>query len=210
MRDNNDIGTFAELLYYISCDLASSNIFKLTLRKRLFDECVKFQILMRKVGYFECKSKHSIVFKFLFYLYLIKYIKRAARLGFTIPHNSFGPGLAISHYGSIVVARECIIGKNCRINSCVNIGAKISKFPTIGDNVYIGPGVKIFGGITIGDNVAIGANAVVNKDVPDNATVVGVPAKVISYNGSRSFVYRGTELIDKPSFSIKEIIYIMI
>lgn len=49
---------------------------------------------------------------------------------------------------------------------------------TIGNSVYIGPGVKIVGRINIGNNVAIGANAVVTKDIPDNAVVAGVPAKI--------------------------------
>ena len=53
--------------------------------------------------------------------------------------------------------------------------------PTIGDNCIIYPGAKIFGKITIGNNVVIGANAVVNKDVPDNAVVAGVPARIIRY-----------------------------
>jgi len=48
----------------------------------------------------------------------------------------------------------------------------------------IGPGVKIFGGIYVGNNVAIGANAVVNADIPDNVTVGGIPAKIISNRSS--------------------------
>jgi serine O-acetyltransferase len=60
--------------------------------------------------------------------------------------------------------------------------------PVIGDNVYIGPGAKIIGRVNMGSGVAIGANAVVTKDVPDNAVVVGVPAKVISYNGSKGYI----------------------
>ena len=49
----------------------------------------------------------------------------------------------------------------------------------IGDNCYIGTGVTILGPVTIGNNVTIGAGAVVTKDVPDGATVVGVPGRVI-------------------------------
>lgn len=49
----------------------------------------------------------------------------------------------------------------------------------IGDNVYISPGVKIVKPVRIGNNVTIGANAVVNKDIPDNCVVAGVPAKII-------------------------------
>ena len=51
--------------------------------------------------------------------------------------------------------------------------------PTIGNNVHISHGAIVFGGITIGNNVEIGANAVVNKPVPDNAVVAGVPARVL-------------------------------
>lgn len=51
--------------------------------------------------------------------------------------------------------------------------------PVIGNNVRINKGAIVFGGITIGNNVEIGANAVVNKPVPDNAVVAGVPAKIL-------------------------------
>lgn len=56
--------------------------------------------------------------------------------------------------------------------------------------MYIGPGAKMFGSIKIGNNVAIGANCVVTKDIPDNAVVVGIPGKVISYEGSNGYVNR--------------------
>lgn len=55
------------------------------------------------------------------------------------------------------------------------------KLATIGDNVFISTGVKIIGGVTIGDNVVIGANSVVVKDIPSNAIVGGVPAKILKY-----------------------------
>lgn len=55
--------------------------------------------------------------------------------------------------------------------------------PMIGDNVVIASGAKILGDVHIGNNVIIGANAVVVKDVPDNCTVVGVPAYIIKKNG---------------------------
>ena len=53
--------------------------------------------------------------------------------------------------------------------------------------------IKIFGGITIGDNVTIGANAVVNKDVPSNVTVAGIPAKIISEKDSSKLVMKAYE-----------------
>lgn len=114
-------------------------------------------------------------------------------LGFTIPRNVFGPGLSIAHWGSIVVHPDVRVGKNCRIHSAVNIGVHNGNCPTLGNNVYIGPGAKLIGGIKIGDNVTIGANAVVNKDVPSNVTVGGIPAKIISAKNSSELVVKAYE-----------------
>ena len=55
--------------------------------------------------------------------------------------------------------------------------------PKIGDNCILTCGAKIIGGITIGNNVLIGAGAVVTNDIPDDGVAVGIPAKVINYNG---------------------------
>lgn len=88
----------------------------------------------------------------------------------------------------IFIASTAIIGKKCTILQQVTIGgnpaaydgsAPISKAATIGDNVIIGAGAKIIGDVKIGNNVRIGANAVVLRDVPDNCTAVGVPARII-------------------------------
>jgi serine O-acetyltransferase len=87
---------------------------------------------------------------------------------------------------------KTVIGENCNISQGVTIGQAGREgkqlTPIIGDRVYIGPGAKIFGGIKIGNDVAIGANAVLTKDLPDNAVAVGVPAKIVSYEGSHDFV----------------------
>jgi serine O-acetyltransferase len=108
------------------------------------------------------------------------------------PRTQIGPGLFIGHFGGILVSNAAKIGRNCNLSHEVTIGLSSRGervgVPTIGDNVYIGPGAKIFGAITIGNNVAIGANAVVTHDVPDNAVVAGVPAKVISMNGSQGYI----------------------
>lgn len=57
--------------------------------------------------------------------------------------------------------------------------------PVIGNNVHIHKGAIVFGGITVGDNVEIGANAVVNKPVPSNAIVAGVPARILRYKSEK-------------------------
>ena len=62
-----------------------------------------------------------------------------------------------------------------------------NKAPNIGDDCYIGPGAKIYGDIVLGDNIGIGANAVVNKSFSGNVTIAGMPAKVISENGPKSY-----------------------
>jgi len=90
--------------------------------------------------------------------------------------------------GGIAVAihRRTVIGRDVMISPHVLIGGRsgLPGFPVIGDNVFIASGAKILGNVTIGNNVTIGANAVVLKDVPDNAIVVGIPAKIIKYHTS--------------------------
>lgn len=110
----------------------------------------------------------------LYHYYVHKQL--SYKLGFSIYPNQFGPGLFIGHYGTIVINSKCKIGARCCLNVCVNIGMGGS---VIGDDCYIGPGVKIVKPVHIGNNVVIGANAVVNKDIPDNTMVAGIPAKAI-------------------------------
>lgn len=122
--------------------------------------------------------------------------KRSVRIWHVHIEGDIGGGLCVGHAegGGVIINDKVKIGKNCNIHHGVTIGVKNRGknlgVPTIGDNVYIGPGAKVFGGITIGDNVAIGANAVVVTSIPDNAVVVGVPGRIVSYNGSEDLVNR--------------------
>lgn len=90
-----------------------------------------------------------------------------------------GAGLFIQHgFSTIIAASE--IGENCWINQQVTIGnTNKTDCPVIKNNVIVYAGAKIIGKVTVGNNVKIGANAVVVKDVPDNSTAVGVPARNI-------------------------------
>jgi len=103
------------------------------------------------------------------------------------PGTDIGPGLYIGHTGIIRIHPNVKAGKNLSIGQLVTIGTKgvgHKGVPVIGDNVYIGVGAKILGNIKIGNNVKIGANAVVITDIPDNATAVGVPAKIVKLKES--------------------------
>lgn len=113
--------------------------------------------------------------------------------GIELPKETeIGKGLYIAHCGSIVLHPCVKVGNYCAISHDVTIGeggrGDKKGWPTLGDRVYIAPGAKIFGPITIGSDVVIGANAVVNKDLPDKAVAVGIPAKVVNYKGSADFI----------------------
>lgn len=102
--------------------------------------------------------------------------------------TKIGKGFYIGHGICIVINYKTIIGNNVNVSQFVNIGSSDGTYATIGDNVFIGPHVSIVGGVHIGNNVTIGAGAVVTKDIPDNATVVGVPAKVINYDNPGRYI----------------------
>ncbi len=105
---------------------------------------------------------------------------------------NIGAGLYIGHFGGITISGDAIIGKCCNLSQNVTIGVsgqgEKRGVPIVGDNVYIAPGARLFGKISIGNNVKIGANAVIYKDIPDNAVVVLDPGfKIISYKGNQNF-----------------------
>ncbi len=108
------------------------------------------------------------------------------------PDCSIGPGLYIGHFGQIIVHPECRIGEKCNLSQGVTLGlgrqGERWGVPTLGDRVYIAPGAKIVGPIHLASGTVVGANAVVTRDTDENAVVVGVPAKVISHDGSGEYI----------------------
>lgn len=173
--------------YYLECDrIALGKTRKHPLP--VGDEIWIFERLMRKAEYYK-NCKKSPLGKIISAWLQFRYYRKRIKLGFSIPLNVFGPGLSIAHYGTIVVNGNARVGKNCRIQECVTIGATNGKTdaPILGDNIFIGSGARIIGNISIADDVAIGTNAVVVKNVEEKGvTVAGVPAKVISHNNSHS------------------------
>lgn len=160
---------------------------------RLFgDEIWKLERMLRKVEYdSNCRSGLAALLigkyhKFRFHCLSVK-------LGMTIPANVFGPGLSIPHYGTIVVHGNTKVGKNCRLQEGVTIGATNGSHEAavIGDNCYFGSGAKVIGAVRIADDVAVGANAVVTKDITESGTTwAGAPARKISDQNSHSNLCR--------------------
>lgn len=101
--------------------------------------------------------------------------------GADIPLNcQLGGGLCLPHPNGIVIHPGASIGPNCMIFQQVTIGARDDGLPRVGGHVDFGAGAKVIGGLVIGDHARIGANSVVLNDVPDHATVVGIPARQVN------------------------------
>ena len=104
--------------------------------------------------------------------------------------SDIGGGLYIQHgFATIISAKK--IGENCRIYQQVTIGYKGTENPVLEDNVSVTCGAKVLGGITMHENSLAAAGAVVVKDVPANAIVAGVPAKVIAYKDESNIDFQG-------------------
>lgn len=124
--------------------------------------------------------------------FLPRLISQCARLvtGIEIhPGAVIGKGFFIDHGMGVVIGETTVIKDNVTLFQGVTLGGTGKqtgkRHPTIGNNVVIGAGAKVLGNITVGDNSYIGANAVVLSDVPENATVVGVPGHITKQDGKK-------------------------
>jgi serine O-acetyltransferase len=100
------------------------------------------------------------------------------------PGARIGRRFFIDHGMGVVIGETAEIGEDCTIYHGVTLGGtswvKGKRHPTLGHRVVVGAGAKILGPLTVGDDARVGSNAVVLKDVPPGATVVGIPGRVIS------------------------------
>ncbi len=100
------------------------------------------------------------------------------------PGARIGRRFFIDHGMGVVIGETAVIGDDCTLYHGVTLGGttwqKGKRHPTLGNGVVVGAGAKILGPIKVGDNARIGSNSVVLKDVPPGATVVGIPAHVVS------------------------------
>ena len=123
--------------------------------------------------------------------FLARFLSNISRILTSIeihPAASIAEGFFIDHGAGLVIGETSVVGKNVTIYQQATLGGispsidsasqrNVKRHPTIGDNVIIGSGAQILGPIYIGDDSRIGANAVVLRDVPDNMTYVGMPAR---------------------------------
>ena len=111
------------------------------------------------------------------------------------PKANIGKNLFIDHGMGVVIGETSDIGDNVTIYHMATLGGispsvnsneqrNIKRHPTLKDNVVVGSGAQILGPVTVGKNAKIGANAVVTKDVPENAVMVGIPAKNVGETSS--------------------------
>jgi len=124
------------------------------------------------------------------HFFLARWISQYAkfRTGVEIhPGAKIGTGVFIDHGAGIVIGETAEVGDGCTIYQGVTLGGTGKdvgkRHPTLGKNVTVGSGAKILGPFTIGDNTKIAAGAVVLKELPANATAVGVPARVVKIDG---------------------------
>ena len=100
------------------------------------------------------------------------------------PGAKIGEGLFIDHGMGVVIGETSEIGDNVTLYQGVTLGGtshqRAKRHPTLSNNVVVGVGAQVIGAITIGDNTKVGAGSVVINSVPANATVVGVPGRVVT------------------------------
>ncbi len=105
------------------------------------------------------------------------------------PAARIGKGLFIDHGMGVVIGETTQIGDNCTLYQGVTLGGTGKdhgkRHPTLGNNVLVGAGAKVLGPFTVGDNARVAAGAVVLDAVPEDATAVGVPARVVKIGNQR-------------------------
>ena len=164
-------------------------------------------LFFHRIANFFCIAKFDL---------LAKMISQLSRFftGIEIhPKAKIGKNFFIDHGMSVVIGETSEIGDNVTIYHAVTLGGispsiksdeqrNNKRHPTLKNNVVVGSGAQVLGPVIVGENAKIGANAVVTKDVPANAVMVGIPAKNVNKDISKadtSFKPYGVEVDDIPS-----------
>jgi serine O-acetyltransferase len=126
--------------------------------------------------------------------FISRFIMQFARMVTNIeihPGATIGCGFFVDHGAGVVIGETSVIGRDVTLYQGVTLGGvlpaidaiaqrSVKRHPTIGDNVIIGSGAQVLGNITVNACARVGGNSVVTKDVPEGATVVGVPARQVA------------------------------
>ncbi|MBR2860718.1 MAG: serine O-acetyltransferase [Clostridia bacterium] len=125
------------------------------------------------------------------------------------PGAQIGKRLVIDHGMGIVIGETTIIGDDCLLYQGVTLGGsgkeKGKRHPTLGNNVLVGAGAKVLGSFKVGDNSRIAANAVVLNEIPDHATAVGAPARVVRLGGEKVELLDHVHIPDPVSQALKKL-----
>jgi len=118
------------------------------------------------------------------------------------PAARIGKGVFIDHGSGVVIGETSEIGDGCTIYQGVTLGGTSlshgKRHPTLGRNVTVGVNASVLGAIVLGDNAKVGGGSVVVKDVPANATVVGVPARIVAQDGKPVRVVSDRPQVEMP------------
>jgi serine O-acetyltransferase len=119
------------------------------------------------------------------------------------PAAQIGRRLFIDHGMGVVIGETSVVGDDVTIYQGVTLGGTGrehgKRHPTVGNGVVIGSGAKVLGNITVGDNARIGSGSVVLRSVPENSTVVGVPAHIMFRDGKRVVITDPKQITDPLS-----------
>jgi serine O-acetyltransferase len=160
-------------------------------------------VFFHRLAHFFCLAKFNLI---------ARIISQTSRFltGIEIhPGAKIGKNLFIDHGMGVVIGETSEIGNNVTIYHMVTLGGispsinsneqrKIKRHPTLNDCVVVGSGAQILGAVTVGANAKIGANAVVTKDVSENAVMVGIPAKNVG-TATKEFKPYGIEVSEKKN-----------
>ena len=155
-------------------------------------------VFFHQIAHFFCVAKFDLIAR------MISQFSRFLT-GIEIhPKAKIGKNLFIDHGMGVVIGETSEIGDNVTIYHMVTLGGispsinsndqrHVKRHPTLMDNVVIGSGAQILGPVVVGKNAKVGANAVVAKDVPENAVMVGIPAKNVGTTTEEFKPYAVTE-----------------
>lgn len=188
-RTNNDAIRIPIPESYKDClTIIKSDLYRITGKIPSFRELLLFVLRPFKpkvLFWFRLCQHKGVLSPFCRFMYKRASVRYHIQISNTC---KIGYGLYLGHEMCIIIGSGTIIGNNVNLSQFLNIGSNHNAPAIIGDNVYIGPQVSIVENVIIESNATIGAGAVVVKNIPQNATVAGVPAKVLNYSNPGRYV----------------------